>query len=60
MTDLDVVRMCTELAKEFPYTAAEICWFMSDIVAKDGSVDRDELRKYCRKRLEKDTISGRF
>lgn len=60
MTDLDVVRMCTELAKEFPYTATEICWFMSDMAAKDGSIREDELREYCRKRLEKDAILGRF
>lgn len=60
MTDLDIVRMCTKIAKEFPYTAAEICWFMSDIAAKDGTVDENELRKYCHERLKKDAILGEF
>lgn len=54
MTNLDVVRMCVEVVKEFPYTLSEVYGFMAYLLVKNEEnrvVDEDDLREYCRKRL---------
>lgn len=50
----DIIKMCHNVAKEFPFTINEVYGFMAYLLAKNGEngvVSEDELREYCRKIL---------
>ena len=54
MANVDIIKMCHNVAKEFPFTLSEVYGFMAYLLAKDGEngvVNEDDLREYCRKRL---------
>lgn len=54
MANVDIIKMCNNIAKEFPFTLSEVYGFMAYLLVKngvDGVVDEDDLREYCRKRL---------
>lgn len=54
MTNVDIIKMCNNIAKEFPFTLSEVYGFMAYLLVKDEEnrvVNEDDLREYCRKRL---------
>lgn len=54
MTNVDIIKMCNNVAKEFPFTLSEVYGFMAYLLAKNEEnrvVNEDDLREYCRKRL---------
>lgn len=54
MANVDIIKMCNDVAKEFPFTLNEVYGFMAYLLVKngeDGVVNEDDLREYCRKRL---------
>lgn len=57
MTNVDIIKMCNNVAKEFPFTLSEVYGFMAYLLVKNGEnrvVNEDDLREYCRKRLTKE------
>ena len=54
MTNVDIIKMCNNIAKEFPFTISEVYGFMAYLLVKNGEnrvVNEDDLREYCRKVL---------
>ena len=54
MTNVDIIKMCDNVAKEFPFTLSEVYGFMAYLLVKNEEnrvVNEDDLREYCRKRL---------
>lgn len=54
MANVDIIKICNDVAKEFPFTLNEIYGFIAYSLVKngeDGVVSEDDLREYCRKRL---------
>ena len=54
MANVDIIKMCNNVAKEFPFTLSEVYGFMAYLLVKNEEnrvVDEDDLREYCRKRL---------
>lgn len=54
MANVDIIKMCNDVAKEFPFTLSEVYGFMAYLLVKNEEnrvVDEDDLREYCRKRL---------
>lgn len=54
MTNVDIIKMCNNIAKEFPFTLSEVYGFMAYLLVKNGEnrvVNEDDLREYCRKVL---------
>lgn len=57
MTNVDIIKMCNNVAKEFPFTLSEVYGFMEYLLVKNEEnrvVNEDNLREYCRKRLVKE------
>lgn len=57
MANVDIIKMCNNIAKEFPFTLSEVYGFMAYLLVKNGEdsvVNEDNLREYCRKRLVKE------
>lgn len=57
MANVDIIKMCHNVAKEFPFTLSEVYGFMAYLLVKNEEsrvVDEDDLREYCRKRLVKE------
>lgn len=52
MVTVDVIKMCQNVAKEFPFSISEVYGFMASLIVKNGRADEDDLREYCRERLE--------
>lgn len=56
MDNVDIIKMCDNIAKEFPFTLSEVYGFMAYLLVKNKEnrvVNEDDLREYCRKRLTK-------
>lgn len=54
MANVDIIKMCNNIAKEFPFTLSEVYGFMAYLLVKNEGtrvVNEDDLREYCRKRL---------
>ena len=54
MTNVDIIKMCNNVAKEFPFTLSEVYGFMAYLLGKNKEnkvVSEDDLREYCRERL---------
>lgn len=54
MDNVDIIKMCNNIAKEFPFTLSEVYGFMAYLLVKNGEnrvVNEDDLREYCRKVL---------
>ena len=54
MTNVDIIKMCNNVAKEFPFALSEVYGFMEYLLVKNGEnrvVNEDDLREYCRKVL---------
>ena len=54
MTNIDIIKMCNNIAKEFPFALSEVYGFMAYLLVKDEEnrvVNEDDLREYCRRRL---------
>lgn len=54
MANVDIIKMCNNVAKEFPFTLSEVYGFMAYLLVKDKEnrvVSEDDLREYCRKML---------
>lgn len=54
MTNVDIIKMCNNVAKEFPFTLSEVYGFMAYLLVKNKEnkvVSEDGLREYCRERL---------
>lgn len=54
MTNVDIIKMCNNVAKEFPFTLSEVYRFMAYLLVKNKEnkvVSEDDLREYCRERL---------
>lgn len=54
MTNVDIAKICNNVAKEFPFTLSEVYGFMAYLLVENKEnrvVDEDDLREYCRKRL---------
>lgn len=54
MTNVYIIKMCNNIAKEFPFTLSEVYGFMSYLLVKNEEnrvVNEDDLREYCRKVL---------
>ena len=54
MTNVDIIKMCNNVAKEFPFTLSEVCGFMAYLLIRNEEnrvVNEDDLREYCYKRL---------
>lgn len=54
MANVDIIKICNDVAKEFPFTLNEVYGFMAYLLVKngwDGVVNEDDLREYCRKML---------
>lgn len=54
MTNVDIIKMCNNIAKEFPFTLSEVYGFMMYLLVKNEEnrvMNEDDLREYCRKRL---------
>lgn len=54
MANVDIIKMCNNVAKEFPFTLSEVYGFMAYLLVKNEGtrvVNEDDLREYCRKRL---------
>lgn len=57
MDNVDIIKMCNNVAKEFPFTLSEVYGFMEYLLVKNEEnriVNEDDLREYCRKRLVKE------
>lgn len=57
MANANIIKMCNNVAKEFPFTLSEVYGFMAYLLVKNGEdsvVNEDNLREYCRKRLVKE------
>lgn len=57
MVNVDIIKMCNNVAKEFPFTLSEVYGFMAYLLVKNKEnrvVNEDDLREYCRKRLAKE------
>lgn len=54
MTNVDIIKMCNNVAKEFPFTLSEVYGFMAYLLVKNKEnkvVSEDDLREYYRERL---------
>lgn len=54
MANVDIIKMCNNIAKEFPFTLSEVYGFMAYLLVKNEEnrvMDEDDLREYCRKIL---------
>lgn len=54
MANVDIIKMCNNITKEFPFTISEVYGFMAYLLVKNEEnrvVDEDDLREYCRKML---------
>lgn len=54
MTNVDIIKMCDNVAKEFPFALSEVYGFMAYLLVKDEEnrvVNEDDLREYCHKML---------
>jgi hypothetical protein len=54
MANVDIIKMCNNIAKEFPFTLSEVYGFMAYLLVKNKEnkvVSEDDLREYCRERL---------
>lgn len=54
MTNVDIIKTCNNVAKEFPFTLSEVYGFMASLLIKNEEnrvVNEDDLREYCRKML---------
>lgn len=54
MANVDIIKMCNNVAKEFPFTLSEVYGFMAYLLVKNEEnrvVNEDDLREYCYKRL---------
>lgn len=54
MDNVDIIKMCNNVAEEFPFTLSEVYGFMAYLLVKNKEnrvVNEDDLREYCRKRL---------
>lgn len=54
MANVDIIKICNDVAKEFPFTISEVYGFMAYLLVKNEEnrvVDEDDLREYCRKML---------
>lgn len=54
MTNVDIIKMCNNVAKEFPFTLSEVYGFMAYLLVKNKEnkvVSEDDLREYCHKVL---------
>lgn len=54
MTNVDIIKMCNNVAKEFSFTLSEVYGFMAYLLVKNKEnkvVSEDDLREYCRERL---------
>lgn len=54
MTNVDIIKMCNDVAKEFPFTLSEVYGFMAYLLVKNEEnrvVNEDDLREYCCKVL---------
>lgn len=54
MTNVDIIKMCDNVAKEFPFALSEVYGFMAYLLVKNKEnkvVSEDDLREYCRERL---------
>jgi hypothetical protein len=54
MTNVDIIKMCNNVAKEFPFTLSEVYGFMAYLLVKNEEarvVNEDDLREYCHKVL---------
>ena len=57
MANADIIKMCNNVAKEFPFTLSEVYGFMAYLSVKNEEnriANEDDLREYCRKRLTKE------
>ena len=57
MVNVDIIKMCNNVAKEFPFTLSEVYGFMAYLLVKNEEnrvVNEDDLREYCRERLAKE------
>lgn len=57
MANVDIIKICNNVSKEFPFTLNEVYGFMAYLLVKNGEngvVDEDDLRGYCRKILVKE------
>lgn len=54
MVNVDIIKMCNNVAKEFPFTLSEVYGFMAYLLVKNKEnrvVNENDLREYCRKVL---------
>lgn len=54
MDNVDIIKMCNNVAKEFPFALSEVYGFMAYLLVKNEGtrvVNEDDLREYCHKRL---------
>ena len=54
MDNVDIIKMCNNVAKEFPFTLSEVYGFMAYLLVKNEEnrvVNEDDLREYCHKML---------
>ena len=54
MDNVDIIKMCNNVAKEFPFALSEVYGFMAYLLVKNKEnrvVNENDLREYCRKRL---------
>lgn len=54
MDNVDIIKMCDTIAKEFPFTLSEVYGFMAYLLVKNKEnrvVKEDDLREYCHKML---------
>lgn len=54
MANVDIIKICNDVAKEFPFTLNEVYGFMAYLLVKNEEnrvVDENDLRGYCRKML---------
>lgn len=54
MDNVDIIKMCNNVAKEFPFTLSEVYGFMAYLLVKNEEarvVNEDDLREYCHKVL---------
>lgn len=54
MANVDIIKMCDNVAKEFPFTLSEVYGLIAYLLVKNEEnrvVNEDDLREYCRKRL---------
>lgn len=55
---VDVVRMCIDIAKEFPLTASDVLHIYTDIVLEKGYASEEEVRERCREESRMEWING--